>query len=74
MSATPTEPTPELIEKVRTVMEAEAANLQSTDEPKRILFTRMAEVLNNEGVRSHQDSEWNWQKIDAFVRRYLETG
>lgn len=59
----------ELLEEVKRVYEAESDALAGTNFTKRALFTAMAETLNREGVLSHKGEQWNWQKIDAYVRR-----
>jgi hypothetical protein len=59
----------ELLEEVKRVYEAESNALAGTNLTKRALFMAMAETLNREGVLSHKGEEWNWQKIDAYVRR-----
>ena len=63
----------ELEAKIKEIYREKYEAFSKTGEPKRILFTEIAAVLNKEGIlphHHHEDKDWSWQKVHSFVGRH----
>ena len=60
----------ELEGRIKDLYREESTKLTDPESPKRVLFTEIARRLNEEGIITHQEKEWTWQKVHSFVGRH----
>ena len=60
----------ELEAKIKEIYQQRYEAFSKTGEPKRVLYGEIAEALNKEGIITHQEKDWTWQKVHSFVGRH----
>lgn len=60
----------ELEGRIKDLYREESEKLADPESPKRVLFTEIAKRLNDEGIITHQEKEWTWQKVHSFAGRH----
>jgi len=63
-------PEDELQAKIKEIYQQRYEAFSKTGEPKRILYTEIAAALNEQGILTHQEKDWTWQKVHSFVGRH----
>ncbi len=63
-------PQKELEQKIKEIYNQRYEAFNKTGEPKRILYTEIATALNEEGIVTHQEKDWTWQKVHSFLGRH----
>jgi hypothetical protein len=63
-------PEKELEKKIKELYDQRYEAFSKTGEPKWVLYTEIAAALNDEGILTHQEKDWTWQKVHSFVGRH----